>query len=430
LGLLWFSEVTNEESGGSAVPTTAGMASSDTPRTSKRQRLEEALTEALEEAKADAEKELEKAKELAKQEMLTAVESTMHHLPHYSRYCQTSSVAVDASSALYKFLSMSFTRSAVSHRGPGSNNGRCRAPEYDITRIERLYAPRLQEKYLAELQDIAGLCNRKTTALQLDATGVQTFPGLKLNELLLYHGAPSSLVDRLKMQGFDPRYAGGHFGKMFGLGVYLAVNSSKSDIYTEPNEGGERCVFVVRACLGESHLAKQASPKMVKPPERNDGRGPLNSVVGLTHEQGGVLDHPEMIVYRESQALPEYMIWYRHQPTCLCTHCVSKMRQAVQDVDSTDKNTDELWHFIDSKWLQQFRASVFHRTSDEFPGPISNNNLLEQEVPKSGLKASIDYRGVIPPVWDIMVRKFGGGPNITCATKKLDIYKAEVSATA
>ena len=31
--------------------------------------------------------------------------------------------------------------------------------------------------------------------------------------------------------------------KMFGLGTYLATNSSKADIYTEPNAAGERCVL-------------------------------------------------------------------------------------------------------------------------------------------------------------------------------------------
>ena len=37
------------------------------------------------------------------------------------------------------------------------------------------------------------------------------------------------------MQGLDPRYAGTHAGALFGAGVYLASNSSKSDLYTEPN---------------------------------------------------------------------------------------------------------------------------------------------------------------------------------------------------
>ena len=41
-------------------------------------------------------------------------------------------------------------------------------------------------------------------------------------------------------QGLDERYAGEHFGKLFGCGVYLACHSSKSDIYTEPGDDGLR----------------------------------------------------------------------------------------------------------------------------------------------------------------------------------------------
>ena len=108
---------------------------------------------------------------------------------------------------------------------------------------------------------------------------------------------------------------------MFGVGVYLATNSSKSDIYTEPNAAGERCILVVRACLGEPFKAPRANPQMLKPPEWPDGRGPLNSVVGLTQANGGVLEHPEFVVYKEAQTLPEFAIWYRHIGSCRCTHC-------------------------------------------------------------------------------------------------------------
>ena len=70
---------------------------------------------------------------------------------------------------------------------------------------------------------------------ELDAPRVESFHGLALNEAILFHGIPVDIVDRLLLQGLDPRRAGSNAGKMFGSGIYLADLSSKSDIYTTPN---------------------------------------------------------------------------------------------------------------------------------------------------------------------------------------------------
>ena len=64
----------------------------------------------------------------------------------------------------------------------------------------------------------------------------------------------------------------------------------------------------------------------MKPPERPDRRGPLSSVVPFTQSDGGVVKHPEFVVYDKSQTLVEYAIWYKHTPECLCTHCVTLSR--------------------------------------------------------------------------------------------------------
>ena len=78
---------------------------------------------------------------------------------------------------------------------------------------------------------------------------------------------------------------------------------------------------MVRVCLGEPHVAFQAQPKMMVPPDRSDQRGPLNSVIAEIINRGGIVEHPEYIVYKETQALPEYKIWYTHEQSCRCTHC-------------------------------------------------------------------------------------------------------------
>ena len=195
-----------------------------------------------------------------------------------------------------------------------------------IDRIECIQTPRLQEKYLAELQDITGVCAGKVSdSLEdVDALRVQSFTGLDINEFLLFHGAPSSLIERLCSQGLDIRYAGDHFGRMFGYGLYFASNSSKSDIYTKPDlpgRPGMRCILVTRVCLGEPYRAAHSDQLMRKPPDRADETGPLSSVVGLTEAEGGELAHREYIVYKEGQTLPQYAVWYRHERGCQCTHC-------------------------------------------------------------------------------------------------------------
>ena len=144
---------------------------------------------------------------------------------------------------------------------------------------------------------------------EVKAQRVESVAGLRLNEYLMYHGAPAQLIDRLNLQGLDPRCAGEHFGKLYGMGTYLATNASKSDIYTQPNDQGERCVLVVRTCLGEAQPAKEAMPKAVKPKERADGRGFCNSVVAVTQANGGAVEHPEYILYSAWQTLPQYAIW-------------------------------------------------------------------------------------------------------------------------
>ena len=46
---------------------------------------------------------------------------------------------------------------------------------------------------------------------------------------------------------------------------------------------------------------------------------PLNSVAALRTDQGGVVEHSEFIVYKESQCLPEFAIWYKHKDGCART---------------------------------------------------------------------------------------------------------------
>ena len=63
--------------------------------------------------------------------------------------------------------------------------------------------------------------------------------------------------------------------RRFGSGAYLATLASKSDIYTTPNAQHERSMFIMRACLGEAHETYETMHEAKRPPERQDGRGPV-----------------------------------------------------------------------------------------------------------------------------------------------------------
>ena len=247
-------------------------------------------------------------------------------LPRYSIYSQACTVALSKEDHTYKLLRQQVMQTVVRHKKKASGEIKP-APRLQIDHIQYIQTPRLQEKYIAEVQDIIGMCDKGKVvdALEdVDALRVQSFTGKNVNEFLLFHGAPSSLIERLSLQGFDTRYAGDHKGKMFGHGVYFASNSSKSDIYTKadiPGCPGLRCLLVTRVCLGEPYRAASHNSKMRKPPDRPDGKGPLSSVVGLRQDEGGELAHREYIVYKEAQSLPQYAVWYKHEDGCQCTHC-------------------------------------------------------------------------------------------------------------
>ena len=46
-------------------------------------------------------------------------------------------------------------------------------------------------------------------------------------------------------------------------------------------------------------MTKRPCPQAVRPSERVDKRGPLNSIVALTHAKGGAVEHPEFVVFKE-----------------------------------------------------------------------------------------------------------------------------------
>ena len=284
-------------------------------------------------------------------------------LPHYSRYSKVRRVVLAGDHPVVQCLTHRVQTRVAAHR-PRSSSAHCSPPLLEVVRVEQIFNPRLQEKYLSELQDCAGLCEQRLThRLEdlVDAPRVQSVEGLDLNEVMLFHGVQVDLVERLAMQGLDPRRAGTNAGKMFGAGSYFADLSSKADIYTTPNDANERCLLVVRTCLGEPSFAREGCPDRTLPDERPDGRGALNSVVALTHSEGGAVEHREFVVYKETQALPQYAVWYRHKAECDCTHCYLKKVLRVLIWREGDFNEVEL----NGAWLSDLATSTITDVKQE-----------------------------------------------------------------
>lgn len=190
-----------------------------------------------------------------------------------------------------------------------------------MQRIERLHSSILQKKYFVNLEETAERIPPQPLQ-DVPAMEAQSVHATQLNEFLMYHGTQHRSVKNICEQGGDPRRAGTHAGTLFGNGFYLATNSSKADIYTDLNDQRERCVFVMRACLGEVFETLVPMQTTVRAPADHD------SVRALTgthwrHNQPviGTVEHPEFIVYKSEQLLPEYLITYRHRDECKCTHC-------------------------------------------------------------------------------------------------------------
>ena len=116
-----------------------------------------------------------------------AVRSGLSRLATLSRYSAVRASVMGADDPTCKLLKEWFMTSRTRHRGPAAGGPHRAVPQFEVVRVERLVNPRLQEKYLAEVQDIAGLCERKVSPLPGMSEGatvldVETFPGLALNE--------------------------------------------------------------------------------------------------------------------------------------------------------------------------------------------------------------------------------------------------------
>ncbi|CAE8592873.1 unnamed protein product [Polarella glacialis] len=247
-----------------------------------------------------------------------------------SQYLEYDIVVLPTSSPLWRLLSGLFVGSAAKHRRDLRSADFCEAPALEVEQIRSVVNPRLLQSYLAELDSILGKHRGGCTAIP-ELEHLRLPPGLfrpDLNEHLLFHGALPEIIEKICKGGFDPRRGGEGVGAMFGTATYFAINASKSDIYTEEfarrrQRSTQRTMIVARVALGAGFRTCEPQKKWSRPPDGPDGL-PFDSVWAANTASGGCVDHVEVMIYDKSQAMPMFLVDYRHTEQCRCAECLKR----------------------------------------------------------------------------------------------------------
>ena len=138
-----------------------------------------------------------------------------------------------------------------------------------------------------------------------------------------FHGCCDDVVDKILQGGFDPQRGGEKTGALFGYGAYIATNASKSDFYTDKKNIQKRTILICRAIVGNYFEAKKDKYRdLRKAPDEEKSGLSYDSLYAVPRADGGVVDHPEWVFYKESSILPMYKITYKHKANCKCRFCL------------------------------------------------------------------------------------------------------------
>eukprot|EP00931_Biecheleriopsis_adriatica_P076089 TRINITY_DN49841_c0_g1_i1.p1 TRINITY_DN49841_c0_g1~~TRINITY_DN49841_c0_g1_i1.p1 ORF type:complete len:689 (-),score=124.53 TRINITY_DN49841_c0_g1_i1:83-2149(-) len=162
------------------------------------------------------------------------------------------------------------------------------------------------QKYCFRLAKIrasrAGRCER----FDVETSSIGTNLHHDVNELYLFHGTTPSAADAIAKGEFRLDLSGTAAGCMFGRGIYLAENASKSDEYSKPGDGiflGMHALLLCRAVAGKVGTVQQAGDSSV-----NVKSGHYDSICG--DRRAAVNTYREMIFFSEDQVYCEYIIIY------------------------------------------------------------------------------------------------------------------------
>ncbi|OCH85006.1 ADP-ribosylation [Obba rivulosa] len=106
---------------------------------------------------------------------------------------------------------------------------------------------------------------------------------------------------------FSLAHVGAH--EMFGKGIYTSSVSSKADgyVWNWHMHSHKHTMFLSNVVTG------RVEPLLVPQPNRTAPDAGFDSTEGVTKPQGGSVEYPETIVYREDAILPSVVVVYTRQ---------------------------------------------------------------------------------------------------------------------
>ncbi|XP_041806597.1 poly(ADP-ribose) polymerase family member 14-related sequence 1 isoform X2 [Chelmon rostratus] len=141
-------------------------------------------------------------------------------------------------------------------------------------------------------------------SLQIKKRDMEQRNGHQNNEKRLFHGTSHDTVAYINEHGFNRSYAGKN-ATCYGKGTYFAVSASysASNTYSQPNQNGEKCMYLCRVLTGDYTAGHQ---NMIVPPAKG-----ATSIQKYDSVVDNVAKPTMFIIFHDSQAYPEYLITFK-----------------------------------------------------------------------------------------------------------------------
>jgi len=136
----------------------------------------------------------------------------------------------------------------------------------------------------------------------------------EVNECLLFHGTKPSAANSICETDFSVDLAGSSSGALYGPGIYLAENSSKSDEYAQDDTSGVYqglyAMLLCRVVCGQLLYTDEVLPNKDKLVRSCTGFDPpFDGVLGDRAKAKGT--YREFVIFDSAQVYPEFVIIYR-----------------------------------------------------------------------------------------------------------------------
>lgn len=212
--------------------------------------------------------------------------------------------------------------------GQGRDNMGLTHKGYRVVKVSRIENPILWKRYVTQREAV--VANLPAGSIKHARTNVESWKSWQKrelaqhtpsNEAFFFHGTKPEIVDCITISGFDERVCS--LGGLFGAGIYLAENSSKSDEYCVPSRKGTCFMFLVRAVIGTPATVLQSMNNLRRPPcvkGHSELHGQFckdarcDSVMApttSTHSGAFLQKYREFIVYDRAQCYPEFVIEFK-----------------------------------------------------------------------------------------------------------------------